>query len=248
MPESSERIDRIKAAIGTAALEALFAYALFAGFWSPQPNAEAEPVKRFAIIAEVPPPVVSVPPVERSTKPEGAASPPNLKSLATEIVAPPPQVPLIVPPPVIAAPTPALGNEWTSGAADVRGPGTGSGGIGTGTGSGDGGLGEGGGGRKMGSPPRKLRGRLSDSDYPRSAAEAGFGGAVSVIFAVETNGRVTNCEVTATSGYAALDENTCRLITRRYRFEPARDWKGRPVRSRVTENHSWIIQQEIPPE
>jgi periplasmic protein TonB len=247
MPEGSDSIDRIKAAIATALLEALLAYALFAGFWRPPPNAEADPLKRFAILAEAAPPVVSVPPVERSTKPEGAASPPNLKSRATEIVAPPPLVRPIVPPPVVAAPTPALGSDWSSGAADVRGPGTGSGGIGTGTGSGDGGLGEGG-GRRTGSPPRKLRGRLNDSDYPRSAGEAGVGGEVSVIFAVETNGRVTNCEVTESSGYAALDENTCRLIMRRYRFEPAKDWQGRPVRSRVTENHSWIIEQEILPE
>jgi protein TonB len=69
-----------------------------------------------------------------------------------------------------------------------------------------------------------------------------------VIFAVQTDGRVTNCEVVETSDNSALDENTCRLIMRRYRFEPARDENGRPVRSWVEENHSWIIQQETPEE
>lgn len=238
--------DRIKAAVGTAALEALLGYALLAGFWNNSPKSVAEPLKLFDIADEPPLPAASVPVRKRTVKPDGAASPPNLKSRATEIVAPIPPVPLIEPP-IIVAPEPARGDDWGSGAADLRGPGAGSGGLGTGAGSGSVGLGEGGGHRK-GKPPRKLKGHLKDSDYPRSAAEAAIGGTVSVIFAVETNGRVSECEVTETSGNVALDENTCRLIVHRYRFQPAQDSEGRPVRSRVTESHSWIIKQDPPQE
>lgn len=232
--------DRIKAAAATVALEVMLGYTLIAAFWHVPRSASAEPpLKLFDTVAEPPPPVVSLPPPVRTRKPEGAASPANLTSVAAEIVAPPPTVPLIVPPVIVTADRAAFGNDFTSGAAAVRGPGTGSGGLGTGTGSGNGGLGDG--GRRKGKPPRRLKGRLKDSDYPRSAAEAGIGGTVSVLFAVETDGRVSDCEVTQTSGHATLDEHTCRLIVQRYRFKPAQDAEGRPVRSRVIENHSWVI-------
>jgi protein TonB len=42
-----------------------------------------------------------------------------------------------------------------------------------------------------------------------------------------------------------LDETTCRLIEERFRFEPSRDRSGRPVRSRIVENHEWDVE-DIP--
>ena len=175
----------------------------------------------------------------RSPKPEGASAPPNLRAKATEVVAPP-VIPLIIPPPppVVVATRPDEGNASHSGNADIRGPGTGAGGEGNGTGSGRYGDGDGGGG----TAPRQIRGRLKDSDYARSAVEAGVGGTVGVRFMVETDGRVSDCEVDHSSGNIALDNTTCRLIQERFRFDPARDEEGRPVPSTIIENHSWIFE------
>ncbi|HEX8643689.1 MAG TPA: energy transducer TonB [Allosphingosinicella sp.] len=179
---------------------------------------------------------------------EGAASPPNLHSKASELVAPTRSQPS----PIRAAPKANTGSDASTGAAPVPGPGTGSGGIGTGTGSGDGGsgLGAGGGGGRGGGrlrPPRRLRGSLSDRDYPAGLVDEAPRGVVWVRYAVEVDGRASNCTITATSGHRTLDEITCSLIERRFRFDPARDGAGRPIRSNLIEKYEWEVE-DLPEE
>jgi protein TonB len=192
----------------------------------------------------LPPPVPPVRPVhERSRRAEGAAAPPNLEARPTEIVAPAPVIP--PPPTIAAAPVAGPGDKPKAGAAPVPGPGTGAGGQGNGTGSGGFGDGPGGGGDGGGeSPPRHIRGRISDRDYPRGAAESGVSGTVSVIYTIETDGRATHCAITHSSGSAELDETTCRLIEERFRYEPSRDRWGRPVRSRMVSDHEWVTEDD----
>ena len=243
--------DRLGAALPAALVHALLLYALIAGLGVGAPPALREsqrPVELLPLPSPEPPrpPSPSQSSDARADSPaaphdEGAASPPNLRARATEIVAPEPVIPLPPVSPVIAAPVAGRGADPFSGNADIPGPGTGSGGFGAGSGSGgsgDGGGGGGGGGR----PPRHLSGNLSNADYPGGLGEAGIGGTVSVLYAVETDGRVSDCRVTRSSGSPRLDETTCRLIERRFRFAPARDRQGRPVRSRIEENHSWIVE------
>jgi protein TonB len=250
--------ERIGSASGAllvqVALGAMFLWGLGADVRS---IAEA-PLRLFDVVPPAPPPEPErfepPPRVESDTQrqrfapdEEGGASPPNIRSRATEVVAPEPVVPLPVTPPIVAAPKPATGFDRSSGAADVRGPGTGSGGIGDGTGSGAGGGGGGGGGYGRLRPPRLIRGRFRDSDYPPGLGEAGIGGTVSVIFTIQPDGYVTDCRITRSSGSRALDDTTCRIIEQRYYFDPSRDEDGRPIRSRMTENHSWIVE-DLPPE
>jgi periplasmic protein TonB len=196
------------------------------------------------------PPVHREPPPrpdpKRNRRPEGAAAPPNLRARPTEVVAPVPVVPLPVPPPVIAAPVAGPGAAPSAGAADRPGPGTGAGGVGTGFGSGGGGDGDGGGWDDE-TPPRRLRGRIRDADFPREAAEAGAGGVVSVRYYVEVDGRPTGCTVTRSSGSAALDATTCRLIEQRFRYRPSLDGRGRPVRSVVVVDHEWVVEEDRTP-
>jgi periplasmic protein TonB len=188
-------------------------------------------------------------------RPEGAASPPNLEARPSPVVAPDPIVPPIADPPVTASPTPRDGFQRSAGAAPVIGPGTGSGGIGDGSGSGRGGSGAGGGGGGGGdgdgwagaSPPRRIRGAISDRDYPAAAGEAGIGGLVEVRYAVETDGRVGECLVERSSGSRVLDDTTCRLIRQRFVFRPARDRRGNAIRSWIVQDHHWDIE-DLPPE
>lgn len=238
--------DRIKSAIAAIATQALIGYALIAGLAIKTPRAIDEGPKLFRV-APLPPPLPerSVPPPERNKRPEGAASPPNLRSKATEIIAPIPVIRVLQPSPVVVADKPGVGAQPTSGTADIRGPGTGSGGVGDGTGSGGTGNGDGGGYGDE-TPPRRIKGALKDSDYPSSASEGGFQGTVSVRFLVAVTGRVTGCDVTRSSGDAEIDATTCRLIEKRYRYDPSRDARGRPVPAIVVENHSWVIEDEPP--
>jgi len=250
--------ERIRAAVPAAAVHLLLAFALLRGLATTPGVDDVDALKVIDVPQLVPAPARQPQPSagdsdsERRSDPreEGAASPPNLESRPTPVVAPPPPIPMRRPLP--AAPTPGTGSDPSAGAAPIRGPGTGSGGIGDGTGSGDGGDGAGGGGgggrgdgRRL-TPPRLIRGSLSDSDYPRGLGEAGIGGTVSVRYTVETDGRVTGCTVTRSSGSDILDLTTCRLIERRFRFDPSRD-RGRPIRSNIVENHEWVVE-DLPEE
>ena len=175
---------------------------------------------------------------QRNTRPSGAAAPPNLRSRATEVQAPVPVVPIPVPPVLTVAEKAADGAQATSGAAMVAGPGTGAGGIGDGFGGGGDGDGDGAGDRDA-TPPRQIRGRISNRDYPENLSDAGIGGRVTVLYLVETDGRVADCDVVGSSGNAQLDQWTCRLIRERFRFRPSRDGRGRPVPALIRENHTW---------
>lgn len=238
--------DRMKAALGVAAFHALLGYAFIVGLAVHVPVALSDDLKIFDISLPPAPPVPPKTPArhERSRKRAGAASPPNLKAKATDVVAPLPVVRLEAPPPLVSAPTPSIGEQRSLGAAPIPGPGTGSGGRGIGTGSGGSGDGEGDGGETT---PHQIRGRLKNSDYPQWAAEANIGGTVSVRFSVQIDGRATDCFVTRSSGSARLDDYTCGLIEQRYRFKPSRDRYGKPVRSAVIEDHTWEIDRDEPP-
>lgn len=251
--EAKSYRDRAKAGIPTLAVHLLLLAALLSGLGADPAALRPEPIRLIDLAPPPPPPpaLVTIPPVrERSRRPEGAASPPNLESRRTDIVSPEPVLPP-PPQPVAAATIADTGADRSAGNADVAGPGTGSGGLGTGTGSGGRGTGPGGGGDGDGdgggfTPPRRIRGSISDRDYPRAAGEAGIGGIVSVIYAVEPDGRATRCEITRSSGSAELDATTCRLIEQRFRFRPSRDRNGRPVRSRIVQDHVWETRDEAP--
>lgn len=238
--------DRVGAAAATALVQLVFGYALLAWLVPDAPRAIGESLKLFDIAPEAPPPKPEVipPHPKPSIRREGAASPPNLRARATEVVAPEPVIRLPVPPPIAAASVAATGSQSWSGSADVRGPGAGAGGQGNGFGSGGAGDGDGDGGRWT--PPRQVAGRIKDSDYPRAADQGSNSGTVSVKYQVWIDGRVTDCLITRSSGSRVLDETTCRLIRERFRFKPARDEDGEPSPIWVVSNHEWIIAQEPP--
>jgi periplasmic protein TonB len=232
--------ERLTGASAALAVQALLGWLLVSGLnvsWQRLPE---EALAVFRVAPPPPPPREPPPPQRRSERPKDAAAPPNLKSRATPVVAPPAVLPQRVPPPVVAALTPAVGAQATSGAALVAGPGAGAGGTGDGFGGGGSGDGD-------GSPPRWKRGRLKDQDYPRDAALAGTTGTVGVRYLVLPDGRVGECRIAHSSGSAELDATTCRLIRERFRFDPSRDARGRKVPAWVVESHEWVIERPSPP-
>jgi protein TonB len=56
---------------------------------------------------------------------------------------------------------------------------------------------------------------------------------------VDPDGRVGRCVIARSSGSAELDATTCRLVRQRYRFDPARDARGRAVPDLVGDRHLW---------
>ena len=240
---SSHR-DRAGSAMAALGVIALVGWGLISGLSVSFPRMVDESLQIFDVPPESPPPPpepIPEPQPPADPRLEGAASPPNLKSKATELVAPPPIIQPPTPPPIVVAPIASTETQASSGAADIQGPGTGSGGTGNGTGSGSGGNGDGGGGGGE-SPPRQIGGRISDRDYPRALAELGVSGTVSVRYAVEVDGHVDDCAITHSSGSRELDVQTCEMIERRFRFRPSLDRRGNPVRSYIVEDHDWEIE------
>lgn len=95
-------------------------------------------------------------------------------------------------------------------------------------------------------PPRSAVGNLAGlfdaDDYPESARRREEQGAVTVRLTVGTNGRVTNCNVTSSSGSRALDSTTCRILSNKARFRPATDNRGEPVVDTVSQRIRWVLE------
>ena len=160
----------------------------------------------------------------------------NRQNLATPVVAAPKRLPT-PPPPVAAATSPASGTASQSGASPFPGPGDGAGSAGSGLGGGGlGGSGDGGG---IATGPRQIRGRLVVGDFPDGLIGPGEQATVGVRYTVETDGRVSGCTITRSSGFSAVDTMACRLITARFRYRPAANRAGQPVRSVISETHTW---------
>jgi TonB family protein len=90
---------------------------------------------------------------------------------------------------------------------------------------------------------------FSDEDYPAAAQKKGEEGTVQVELTVGTDGRVTGCKILRSSNSANLDTATCKILTLRARFTPARDSKGRPVVDKyITPPITWrLAEEESPP-
>ncbi len=218
------------AACGSALITAALGYALLAGFGVVPAQPSVRELDVFNIMPEPPVPPVRKPPPPKRAHKDGASGAPALRAKPTEIVAPPPLLPVV--PAIAVAKTPGVGAASSQGASSQAGPGDGGGGNGNGDGDGDGGE----------TPPEHRSGRIKDSDFPRAAFEAGRGGTVSVEYTVTSKGRATGCSVTRSSGNDELDRTTCRLIEERFRFSPSRDARGNAVDSTIVENHSWAVQ------
>lgn len=230
--------DRFGASLGAATIIALAGWALLASLQLVNRKG-VSPSGDVLTTVELPPsPKPVVPERKTSRKPEGEAAPPNIKSNPVEVVAV--KVPILKPPPpIVTAPIADLGLDPSAGAAAVPGPGTGAGGIGDGRGSGRKGDGTGG-GLQPEEPPRLISGKLRFSDAAQAAGSQGLiGRRMTTEFAVGVNGRVSECKAVQSSGLPAVDARVCELIEKRFRYQPAKDERGDPVKSYMIIDHSW---------
>jgi protein TonB len=89
--------------------------------------------------------------------------------------------------------------------------------------------------------PRGRGNALSEDDYPSASRRAEEEGVTRVRYVIGTDGRVSSCEVVQSSGFPRLDDATCQIIQRRFRFNPAtRD--GQPVTETKTQPVRWQLR------
>lgn len=85
---------------------------------------------------------------------------------------------------------------------------------------------------------------VSSDDYPSASLRNEEQGNVAIAFEIDTQGKVQNCRVTKSSGFPALDDATCKLVTRRGKYSPALDASGSPIASSGNLRFSWRIPDQ----
>jgi TonB family protein len=84
---------------------------------------------------------------------------------------------------------------------------------------------------------------VTDADYPADAIRRQEQGTVGFTLDVDEAGRVSACRITQSSGTAALDEATCRIMRERAGFSPAVNRRGRPVPDHVSSRIHWVLPE-----
>ena len=89
-----------------------------------------------------------------------------------------------------------------------------------------------------------LIGLFSSEDYPNSSLSANEQGTTAVQLTIGTDGRVSGCNITSSSGSSALDNATCNILRRRARFSPAMDSNGAPTTDTYSQRITWRVPAE----
>ncbi len=83
---------------------------------------------------------------------------------------------------------------------------------------------------------------VTNDDYRSRWNLEKMAGTARFALAIDARGKVTGCTITRSTGHAPLGAATCDLVTKRARFEAARDGTGKPVAG----NYSGVITWQIP--
>jgi protein TonB len=85
---------------------------------------------------------------------------------------------------------------------------------------------------------------FSTDDYPQSAIRNEEQGTTAVRLSIGTDGRVSDCSITSSSGSSALDSATCNILKRRARFTPAKDQAGNPISDTFSQRIRWELPED----
>ena len=84
----------------------------------------------------------------------------------------------------------------------------------------------------------------TSNDYPARALREEREGTTGFRVSVGPDGRVSDCQVTSSSGSPDLDEAACANIRRRARFNPATDGEGQPTTGSYANRVRWVIPKD----
>lgn len=207
---------RVVAIVIVALLHALLGYAFITGLAYNVVKKVAQDLKTFDVAEEAPPPEEEPPPPppEQKIEPPPMVAPPPIVQMQT--IAPPVvQTVRQAPPPVITPTAPPAPPPPPPAPSQA-----------------------------VAAKPRGNPGSwVSDEDYPSSALRAEEQGTTGFKLDIGTDGKVTNCTVTSSSGSSTLDQTACRLLTRRGRFSPAKDTAGNPMTATYSSRFTWRIPE-----
>lgn len=82
------------------------------------------------------------------------------------------------------------------------------------------------------------------NDYPSRALREEREGTTGFRVTVGPDGRVTDCQITSSSGSPDLDQTACEKIRQRARFTPATDGEGQPTTGSYSNRVRWVIPKD----
>ncbi|MEI9926615.1 MAG: TonB family protein [Sphingomonas sp.] len=85
---------------------------------------------------------------------------------------------------------------------------------------------------------------VTNDDYPPSALRANQEGTTRYRLTIDSGGRVTDCQVTASSGVSTLDSAVCSLLRRRARFNPGKDSAGNATGGFFAGSFRWVVPKD----
>ncbi len=91
---------------------------------------------------------------------------------------------------------------------------------------------------KLNTTIRKL---FKTDDYPSQAVIGGQSGIAKIVALVDEKGHMADCTIVETSGFAALDAQTCLIVRQRGKFTAAIGADGQPVKGVFTQRIRWEI-------
>ncbi len=97
--------------------------------------------------------------------------------------------------------------------------------------------------RDLPHPIVALGSQFTSDDYPHVALIKDAGGSVAMTMLIDERGKVASCMVTATSGYASLDAQSCSIMVLRAKFAPAVGKDGKPIKSGITQVVKWMVDR-----
>lgn len=96
--------------------------------------------------------------------------------------------------------------------------------------------------KPVGAMPKGSPGNwVTTNDYPTRDIRQGNEGTAIFLLAITADGKVSDCQITRSTGYAGLDQATCSKISQRARFDPARNESGQRVPGTYTGSITWVI-------
>lgn len=85
---------------------------------------------------------------------------------------------------------------------------------------------------------------VTSADYPSEALRNELSGTVTVVLALDEEGRPDKCNIAVSSNVPALDSQTCTVLLRRAKYSPARDETGIAVRAATVMRVRWMIPSQ----
>jgi len=96
---------------------------------------------------------------------------------------------------------------------------------------------------KKGGPKGNPGNWVTNDDYPASAVRASESGTTGFRLTYDATGKVTNCDVTGSSGSPRLDQEACKLLLRRARFNPNVDTAGNKTGGTYSNRFKWVLPE-----